>query len=219
MHDSATTDCCPLCRSTNQPAGAPLYGVRVCRGCSRAFWWRRGVAAALDMLLFYLLLPGLCVGTSYWMAVNWPFTSPGIVDLLAIVVIVVVCLGAFVPPLLYFVKDGGVGYSPGKWLCGLRVIKIRTGRPAGVAESSLRNMLLGLFPPIGLLMVGQVRRGPRWGDELAGTRVVWWRYRDSPVFGRAAIPPEDAKFADRRLDQCPANQAGQIARRGTSDDN
>jgi len=155
------------------------------------------VAAALDMLLFYLLLPGACVGASYLMAVRWPFTSPGIVDLLAIVVIVVVCLGAFVPPLLYFVKDGGAGYSPGKWLCGLRVVNGRTGRPAGVAESSLRNLLLGLFPPIGLLMGGQVRRGPRWGDELAGTRVVWWRYRDSPVFGKAAVSPEDAKVTGR----------------------
>ncbi len=196
-HSASRLSECPLCRRTNQPAGTPLYGVRICRGCSVAFWWRRGVAAMLDMLLFYLVLPGLCVGTSYWMAVHWPFTSPGVVDALAIVVIVVVCLGAFVPPLLYFVKDGGAGYSPGKWLCGLRVISGRTGRPAGVAESSLRNMLLGLFPPIGLLMSGQVRRGPRWGDELADTRVVWWRYRESPVFGRAAVPPDDVQLDGR----------------------
>lgn len=199
-HSASRLSECPLCRRVNQPAGTPLYGTPICRGCSRAFWWRRGAAALFDMLLFYLLLPGLCVGASYLMAVNWPFTSPGVVDTLAIVVIVVVCLGAFVPPLLYFVKDGGAGYSPGKWLCGLRVIKGRTGRPAGIAESSLRNMLLGVFPPIGLLMAAQVRRGPRWGDELADTRVVWWRYRDSPVFGRAAIPPTATTIAGDRLD-------------------
>jgi uncharacterized RDD family membrane protein YckC len=166
------------------PPMPKLYGVSVCTRCSGAFFWRRGAAAAFDMLFFYLALPGSCVAASYLLARSWPFTSPGLVDTLALVAIVVVCLGAFIPPLLYFFKDGCAGYSPGKWLCGLRVMNVRTGRPAGMAESGLRNLTLGVFPPLGLALAGQVRRGPRLGDELAGTRVVWRRYSDSPVFCR-----------------------------------
>lgn len=173
---------CPLCARLVAAAGPRLYGVAVCRGCSRRFAARRSAAAILDMLLFYLLLPGACVGLSYAIAVYWPFTRGGLIDALVVLAIVVVCLAAMIPPLLYFAKDGCAGYSPGKWLCGLRVVDARTGRPIGVAQSSLRNMLLGCVPPLGLLMFGQVRRGPRWGDALANTRVVWTRYADSPVF-------------------------------------
>lgn len=177
---------CPLCGRPLALTARELYGVPVCARCSGAFFWRRAAAAAIDMLLFYLLLPGACFGASYLLAASWPFTSPGIVDTLVVLVIIVICLGALVPPLLYFFKDGCAGYSPGKWLCGLRVINVRTRRAAGVAQSGLRNMLLGFFPPLGIALAGQVRRGPRWGDELAVTRVVWWRYRDSPVF----CPPQ-----------------------------
>ena len=180
--ETETAATCPLCRRPLAQRTRELYGVPVCARCSGAFFRRRAVAAALDMLLFYLLLPGACVGASYLLAAAWPFTSPGIVDTLVVAAIVVICLGAVVPPFLYFFKDGCAGYSPGKWLCGLRVMNVRTRRAGGLAESGLRNVLLGVFPPLGIALAGQVRRGPRWGDELAGTRVVWWRYADSPVF-------------------------------------
>ena len=84
---------------------------------------------------------------------------------------------AAVPAAVFYVmKDGVGGKSLGKRLLGLTVVNITTGQPIGFLASAARTMpqLLGnLSVPVA---------GVRTGDEEAGTRVIWDRRADSPVF-------------------------------------
>jgi len=71
----------------------------------------------------------------------------------------------------FLFKDGIKGYSPGKFLFGLRVIEASNGAPADYIDSLRRNIPL-LFPLVSFVVAFQLWRGPRWGDGWAGTRVV-----------------------------------------------
>ena len=79
-------------------------------------------------------------------------------------------------------QDGFGGYSPGKWLCGVRVIDARTGAPIGVGASFKRNLPL-LIPIVGqLIILIQMNKGPRLGDGWAHAKVIWNKYADKPLF-------------------------------------
>jgi hypothetical protein len=104
-------------------------------------------------------------------------------------------------------RDAIAGRSVGKFLLGLVVIQLETGRPAGPMVSLRRNLLF-LLPGANLVAVGLesltiVRdpQGQRLGDRLAQTQVVdgfaakeaarafaeWWR-RFVPEATRSARP-------------------------------
>ncbi len=87
--------------------------------------------------------------------------------------------------------DGAGGQSPGKRLCGIRVVEPETGTPCGFKRSILRNAAYivtsvagrwGGFPAgvLGWMLVSAiewiaVRRDPdgrRFGDHAAGTQVI-----------------------------------------------
>jgi hypothetical protein len=87
---------------------------------------------------------------------------------------------------LHLMKDGAGGKSIGKRLLGLTVVSMTTGHPIGFPASMARTMpqLLGnLSVPIA---------GVRDGEEAAGTRVIWDRKRESPVF---RVPPDEPEVA------------------------
>jgi hypothetical protein len=115
-------------------------------------------------------------------------------------------------------RDAVAGRSVGKFLFGLMVIHLETGRPAG-GMASLRRNLLFLLPGANLVALGLesltiVRdpQGQRLGDRLAQTQVVegftvreaarafadWWQ-RLLPQTSRAARP--------RRVSTRPAASA------------
>ena len=92
-------------------------------------------------------------------------------------------------------RDALVGRSVGKFLLGIVVIHLESGRPAG-AMASLRRNLLFVLPGANLVAVGlesltiaRDPQGQRLGDRLAQTQVVdgfsakeltralaeWWR--------------------------------------------
>ena len=83
--------------------------------------------------------------------------------------------------LMICVKDGFGGFSPGKRLLGVRAINSETGEPIGFVQSLKRNWLT-LIPIMPLVMAVQLLKGNRAGDGLAGTKVIWLRHADSPVF-------------------------------------
>lgn len=75
-------------------------------------------------------------------------------------------------------RDSMAGRSPGKFLCGLVVIDLGTGEPAGIAASARRNFML-VIPGANLMAViletATVIRDPqgqRLGDRFALTQVV-----------------------------------------------
>ena len=105
---------------------------------------------------------------------------------------------------LFAFKDGFRGQSPGKMLMGVQVLEGRSLEPAGFRLSLMRHVPLLVmwgvatfmifFPGMPwlltnliilillLYMATQLCRGPRWGDKLAGTMVIWKKYRHRVPF-------------------------------------
>ena len=126
---------------------------RLCETCTGGLVGRRILAFFVDLWLWFILvivvaavglggLPFLLAFPLNW-AVRFAFLS----------------------------KDGLSGYSPGKRLLGLRVVRITDGCPADYLDSIRRNLPF-LIPFAGLIMAFQLRQGSRWGDGWANTRVV-----------------------------------------------
>jgi uncharacterized RDD family membrane protein YckC len=78
---------------------------------------------------------------------------------------------------LYFVTlEGLVGATLGKWALGLRVVTDGGDRP-GLARSALRNVLclvdgLPAFNIVGVVLILRSPERARFGDRVAGTRVI-----------------------------------------------
>jgi len=91
--------------------------------------------------------------------------------------------------LLFACKDGLAGMSLGKLLIGLQVVDAETGRPAGPVKSFLRNLCVSI-PLVSWFymwaVASQLAEGPRCGDGLAGTRVIWRRHRYALPFAVSA---------------------------------
>ena len=175
-----TSTVCPLCRRLGKPrAFKPLYGAMVCRRCRNGFANRRQIAFILDWAVWYLV-SSVVAFAAIFLLVWWRAPQP--------VVMTVMVVGIYVlAPLALFMKDGFGGYSPGKRICGVRVIDLATERPAGFVMSLKRNLIL-LVPPMPLIVAFWLVRGHRIGDGWAGTRVVLRKYADHPVFTGVVAP-------------------------------
>jgi uncharacterized RDD family membrane protein YckC len=90
------------------------------------------------------------------------------------------CLIFLVVMVLYMILlEGWLGATPGKWLVGLRVVRTEGSRP-GLWKGFVRNVLRAVdsLPTLNILGVILIPRSPeraRFGDRVAGTRVVWAR--------------------------------------------
>ena len=139
---------------------------------------RRFVALVVDTLLFCaLFFPITRLVKGVWLMGaadhRWArglfITDPLCVAFLAVMV-------------LYFVLlEGVAGATVGKWLLGLRVVRQDGGR-AGLARGSERNLLrlvdgLPAFSILGVILIARSPENARFGDRVAGTRVVRSRSR------------------------------------------
>jgi len=136
------------------------------------------------MAAFYV--DGACLGALWFLAgafwVSWltqastqAITRDPLLGILS--VLVIWCLFAC--------KDGFRGFSPGKWLLGLRVLDARTREPAGFRASFKRNipLVLPIVNWIAILVIaGQIGRGPRLGDGWAKTMVIWQAHANKLPF-------------------------------------
>jgi uncharacterized RDD family membrane protein YckC len=162
-----TTAGCPLCGDSRRMARPKkLYGHPVCRRCWTGFANRRQLAWIIDVFLARTLaiFLGVFLVTRFDQeeSLTW------------------VLLAIFFA--LIAVKDGLFGgRSPGKAITGVKVIDAETGEAIGVNSSIRRNFLL-LIPFMPVVVVFQMMGGPRIGDGLAGTRVIWKRYANNQVF-------------------------------------
>jgi uncharacterized RDD family membrane protein YckC len=91
------------------------------------------------------------------------------------------------------------GQSPGKRAIGLRVVN-RQGRPLGVGDSLLRNLLraadfLPMFYGVGCIVSGFDPHFRRLGDWVAGTFVVWDRTATLPEPIVLSSPPSAEELA------------------------
>jgi uncharacterized RDD family membrane protein YckC len=153
---------CALCGARPSPEETfILYGIDVCVDCRWALSKRRQAAFVVDVALF--AATGFVSEFLYHAAGGGP-ELPGWAGPVLL--------------LLFLLKDGCRGMSPGKWLFGVQVLDEVTLRPAG-AWASLKRNLVFLLSVIGVFLVAMdVHRGRRWGDGWAGTAVIWRRYAD-----------------------------------------
>jgi uncharacterized RDD family membrane protein YckC len=135
--------------------------------------WRRFWALVIDSLLFCVVFfPVTRAVKGVWIMsaadhrwVNGLF----ITDPLCIIFLVVMAL--------YFVLlEGLTGATLGKWILGLRVVD-GEGETPGLKRSVLRNLLrvvdgLPAFSILGIVLILRSPENARFGDRIAGTRVI-----------------------------------------------
>lgn len=76
----------------------------------------------------------------------------------------------------FMLLEGLQGVTFGKWVVGLRVIRVGGGKP-GLIRGLLRNVLrivdgLPVFCILGIIMILRSAERARFGDRIAGTRVI-----------------------------------------------
>lgn len=157
---SENTQDCPLCGMSYRIENTKnLYGHKICKKCYYAFAYRRHVAFVIDFFLFGFL--SLIIFEK-------------ISEVLGILSLV-----------LFLIKDGFKGYSPGKALLGLRAIDVDNGKPIGPWRSFKRNFFIVipiLFPLFPLIVFFQLFKGYRPGDGLSQSKVIWQKYSSRPIF-------------------------------------
>ncbi|MDD2717556.1 MAG: RDD family protein [Candidatus Wallbacteria bacterium] len=165
---------CPLCGDTgrmNKPE--ILYGHQVCRKCYYSFANRRQLAFIIDAVLWRIFVFPI----AFSIAVILGLFGLSDTDLK----IAATLFDCVMLPLIFICKDCFSGFSPGKFLCGVRVIDEVTGEPAGITASFKRNLPL-LIPFMPIVVAFQLSKGHRIGDGWSNSRVIRIKYASNPVF-------------------------------------
>ncbi len=173
MVQMESSPACSLCAGPDDPKKPKMiYGHLVCKKCYYSFANRRQLAFFIDSMglrfisTFLALLIVMVLGVST--------DSQGTIDSIDSVVTLIALMALFC-------KDGFSGYSPGKAICGVRVIDEATGEPAAFGASFKRNLPL-LIPFMPIFVAFQLCNGHRLGDAWSTTKVIWKKYESSPVF-------------------------------------
>ncbi len=168
---------CPLCHNAkrmNKPK--VLYGIEVCRKCYYSFANRRQIAYLIDAICYGIITWSLLLPLDHvCAAMGLGFVVSFSIGLVAGVILAMV----------FAFKDGFSGHSLGKKLFGVQVVDRTTMDPIGFTRSFKRNWLLAI-PYVSiifvLMAVFQMVKGPRVGDGMARTKVIWKKYRSTKVF-------------------------------------
>ena len=129
--------------------------------------WRRGFAHWIDSVLPFVLAYGAAVAVR---------DDEGT---LFVILFAILALATFVGS--FMILQGLTGYTPGKWLLGIRVVNAE-GRPPGVAAGMKHTLplLLEWYGLIGAFAISLHEHGQRFGDRWAGTYVVRARRGELP---------------------------------------
>ncbi|MBX9791976.1 MAG: RDD family protein [Pirellulales bacterium] len=173
---------CPVCGQPRRILTRKLYGILTCRQCVDRFASRRFRAAFVDWAIYQAFAFPLFLAFSTLLASVTTFEQ---FDNLLLPLAFLINIPAH---LVLALKDGFQGYSPGKWLLGLRTYSRATGEPATFTDSLARNWAPALIPFVAFLVLISVRRGKRLGDGLRDTKVVWTKHANSPVFEVRPLP-------------------------------
>lgn len=184
---------CPLCR--RRPLSKKkIYGHPVCKKCFYAFANRRQLAYVADAVALVVVNVMCSMGLQN-LAQGMRLT-PTMVLVLAYAINSILVL-------LFTMKDGFTGQSLGKRMADVQVLIDTTGTPAGFGASFKRYafLLIGVIPfgyfvsgLLTLIIAVQVSSGYRLFDRMAGTRVIWKRFADLPIFGGSALQCEQCGY-------------------------
>lgn len=160
---------CPLCSKPGalNKRAKKLYGGLVCRKCYYKFTNRRQAAYIIDSVLFSIVTYIIAYDLNVMAPVGGMLAPGG--SLFEIMFNVA-------STVIFYMKDGFGGKSPGRWLTGVTVVDAVSRRPIGFAQSFKRNLPL-LIPLGAIIILVQMGKGPRMGDKWAKTRVVWDKFR------------------------------------------
>jgi len=196
-HDTDTNvEHCPLCLSDNWRSKKVLflYGHRVCKKCYYKLVNRRQVAFILDLIFLWIAATTIG-GILGYLSPGFATSAFGLAEVLGLIITVA-----------FSFKDGISGHSPAKYLLGIQVVDSNTMEPIGFGQSFKRNtpilaiqasisviqiLAAAVSPIFGILslianlaglvlfliMAYQLKRGPRWGDEYANTKVILKKQR------------------------------------------
>ncbi|MEM7228031.1 MAG: RDD family protein, partial [Planctomycetota bacterium] len=173
---SMTQPACPLCQKTKTMRRTPkrLYGTPVCRKCYYRFASRRQLAYLVDWIAFYIasFMIGITLVIMFEaLQMAWSTQNAILLSLDWVIL----------PLMLFLPKDGIYGYSPGKFICRVRVVHRETFNPIGPIASLKRNLIL-LIPFSPLVVAFLLQKGYRVGDGWAKSKVIWLKYQSHPVF-------------------------------------
>jgi uncharacterized RDD family membrane protein YckC len=144
-----------------------------------ASFFRRFLAHLIDMLI--LLVP---VYAAVFFLLVKLFSSPDPFRLIVIFMTLMV-LGVIVVPFLYYsLFEGLGGKTPGKVICGIRVLKedfSRCGIGAAMLRTLLRVVDAFFYYLVGMVSIGATLRWQRLGDLAASTVVVRDRKSSTPA--------------------------------------
>jgi len=136
---------------------------------------RRAAAHVLDLIICYGGVAIFALGVLF--AAGGAAAVSGAMSELPNVGVGLVLVAVFVAQWVYFASwEGWTGRTPGKAALRLRVVTT-TGRPVGLTNAALRNILRAadILPNayvVGLLSRALTRRFQRLGDLVAGTMVI-----------------------------------------------
>lgn len=174
---------CPLCNK-ERPARKfkPLYLTPICHKCYYGFANRRQLAFIIDVILWRIAMVMFffALGAALF-AVN-PQTDFDAIEIW-------LNLLAWSLVLVFILKDGFGGCSPGKAICGVRVVDNDTYEPVGFLRSFKRNLPIAI-PFVPLIVAFTLAKGQRLGDKWANTKVIWSKYRYHPVFNTDSYCPQ-----------------------------
>ncbi|NLE60303.1 MAG: RDD family protein [Planctomycetes bacterium] len=176
---------CPICLKPRRrpPDHKRLYNELVCKRCRNGFANRRQAAWIVDYVVIYFLLGAGLLLVLEFLRANAAFSSD---DVFSDAVDQVV--GFAVLPFVFAMKDGFNGRSPGKLLFGLQVVDAHSREPISWGQSLKRNLIV-VVPVVALIgIIGgllTMLRGRRWGEEWAGTEVVWLKHATRQPFAPA----------------------------------
>jgi uncharacterized RDD family membrane protein YckC len=135
--------------------------------------WPRFLALLVDFLLFctiFFAVTRLVKGV-------WIMSAGGHRWNFGLFVTDPLCIAFLLVMVLYFVLlEGLTGVTLGKWIVGLRVERVGGGRP-GLARGLMRTVLrlvdgLPVLNIVGIILIATSAERARFGDRVAGTRVV-----------------------------------------------
>lgn len=151
----------------------PLEEQQVTRDFRFAGLWPRFLALLVDFLLFCAFF----FPATRWVKGVWIMSATDHRWSDGLFITDPLCLAFLGVMVLYFVLfEGLMGLTLGKWVAGLRVVRVGGGKP-GIAKGFLRNLLrivdgLPAFNLLGVALILTSAERARFGDRIAGTRVI-----------------------------------------------
>ena len=135
MNSSNINQACSLCGNDilTEKKSKLLYGHLVCKKCYNAFANRRQFAFFIDMVIWRIILLVFAIGIATVSTTTIETKADESAGMLMVFFM-------FIWLIIFLIKDGFGGYSPGKALMRVQVIDTSSGKPIGLWPSFKRNL-------------------------------------------------------------------------------